>query len=103
MQKCNAILLQATTCVNTQTSENCHRQKKTYRKSAGSFSFTALEIFAIIFYIMACDDHIRSCVKLLLVCAFLCASRASADRTKTLDFDVKPGGVVHTFSGKIVS
>lgn len=37
-----AILLQATRCVNTQTSENCHRQKKTYRKSAGSFSFTAV-------------------------------------------------------------
>ncbi|XP_056615906.1 myeloid-derived growth factor [Triplophysa dalaica] len=50
---------------------------------------------------MACEDHLYSCVKLLLVCAFLCVDHASADRTKTLDFDVKPGGVVHTFSGKI--
>lgn len=50
---------------------------------------------------MACNDHIHSCIKLLLVCALLCALRASADRTKTLDFDVKPGGVVHTFTGKI--
>ncbi|KAA0711915.1 Protein-lysine 6-oxidase [Triplophysa tibetana] len=45
----------------------------------------------------ACTAH----TQLLLVCAFLYADHASADRTKTLDFDVKPGGVVHTFSGKI--
>lgn len=50
---------------------------------------------------MACDDHINSCVKLLLLLVVLCAARASADRTKTLDFDVKPGGVVQTFSAKL--
>jgi len=52
---------------------------------------------------MACDDHINSCVKLLLLLVVLCAARASAERTKTLDFDVKPGGVVQTFSAKLVS
>lgn len=52
---------------------------------------------------MACDDHMNSCVKLLLLMLVLCAARASADRTKTLDFDVKPGGVVQTFSAKLVS
>uniref|UniRef100_A0A8C1XVC5 Myeloid-derived growth factor n=1 Tax=Cyprinus carpio TaxID=7962 RepID=A0A8C1XVC5_CYPCA len=38
---------------------------------------------------------------LLLLSVVLCAARTSADRTKTLDFDVKPGGVVQTFSAKL--
>lgn len=50
---------------------------------------------------MACNDHISSCVKLLLLLVVLCAARAFADRTKTLDFDVKPGGVVQTVSAKL--
>ncbi|XP_051979995.1 myeloid-derived growth factor-like [Xyrauchen texanus] len=50
---------------------------------------------------MARDHHIYYCIKLLVVCALLTAARGTADRTKTLDFDVKPGGVVHTFSAKM--
>ena len=33
----------------------------------------------------------------------LCAASASPDGTKTVEFNVKPGGVQHTFSETIVS
>lgn len=40
---------------------------------------------------------------LLGVVFLIVVAAASSEKTKTVEFNVKPGGVVHTFSEKIVS
>ncbi|TRZ03299.1 hypothetical protein DNTS_027470 [Danionella cerebrum] len=49
---------------------------------------------------MAYNIFINSFLMLMLL-FIACEFYASAERTKTLDFDVKPGGVVHSFSAKL--
>lgn len=49
-----------------------------------------------------CHNNLASFVVLVLMSTYALAN-ASADRTKTVEFNVKPGGVVHTFAKKIVS
>lgn len=41
--------------------------------------------------------------KLMIVLSVLVAANASSENAKTVEFNVKPGGVVHSFSEKIVS
>lgn len=41
--------------------------------------------------------------KSIIVLSVLLAANASSENTKTVEFNVKPGGVVHSFSEKMVS
>lgn len=41
--------------------------------------------------------------KAIAVLCVLVAANASSENAKTVEFNVKPGGVVHSFSEKIVS
>lgn len=52
------------------------------------------------------DFRFRSSAFLFWAIAVLCvlvAANASSENAKTVEFNVKPGGVVHSFSEKIVS
>lgn len=42
-------------------------------------------------------------LKLIIVLFVLVTANASSENAKTVEFNVKPGGVVHSFSEKIVS
>lgn len=49
-----------------------------------------------------CAVHLASVLAFVLIAAFVPID-ASSDSTKTVEFNVKPGGVVHTFTESIVS
>lgn len=69
-----------------------------------AFTYPALSV-ATVKSRMAIRNLISSTNTLLGVVLLIVvsASFASSENTKTVDFNVKPGGVVHTFSEKIVS
>lgn len=52
---------------------------------------------------VCCTSAFSFWAKLVIVLCALVAVSASSENAKTVEFNVKPGGVVHSFSEKIVS